>query len=458
MRVHGRRDDLDGILAPWELFRPSSLDIVIGRTVPTHGAKGAAPTKSALTKALCPPGAARWPSEERAMGKGIREAVRAQELKPVSLSELIHHHVRVAIETAVQEELRAVLGTTPYERTEVRRGYRNGTRARTLTGPTGPVVLTLPRATLFAGAREWTSTIVPRYQRRMPEVNEAVVATYLAGGNTRRIRGALQPLLKAAPLSKSAVSRIIAALKDGLEKWRTRSLADLDVIYVYLDAFALRVRSAGRVISAPVLGVVGVLADGRKHLLALELCSGESFAAWKGCLDDLVTRGLRAAVLAIIDGNAGLRRAVGDVWPRAVVQRCCVHKLRNLERKSPKHVLAEVRDDFHRIVYAANADAAHAAYAAFERAWAKRCPGVVTSLREGGDELLTFFTFPKAQWKTLRTTNVIERLHEEFRRRVKTQGSLPSEDARPSSYSSASWRVARSGCGKSTAGRKSPPC
>jgi len=163
-------------------------------------------------------------------------------------------------------------------------------------------------------------------------------------------------------------------------------------------------------------------------------------------------------VLAIIDGNAGLRRAVGDVWPRAVVQRCCVHKLRNLERKSPKHVLAEVRDDFHRIVYAANADAAHAAYAAFERAWAKRCPGVVTSLREGGDELLTFFTFPKAQWKTLRTTNVIERLHEEFRRRVKTQGSLPSEDARPSSYSSASWRVARSGCGKSTAGRKSPPC
>src|SRR5207245_4010853 len=91
--------------------------------------------------------------------------------------------------------------------------------------------------------------------------------------------------------------------------------------------------------------------------------------------------------------------------------------------------LAEIRDDFHRISYAANADAARAAYAAFERKWAKRCPGVVMSLREGGDELLTFFTFPKGQWKTLRTTNTIERLHEEFRRRVKTQGSLPSEDA-----------------------------
>jgi putative transposase len=353
------------------------------------------------------------------------------ELASVSLGELIHQHVRVAIETAVREELLAALGATPYERSEARRGYRNGTKERTLTGPTGPQALTLPRATLFraAGAKEWVSAILPRYQRRMREVNEAVAATYLAGGNTRRISCALRPLLKAAPLSRSAVSRVVATLKDGLEAWRTRSLAGLDVIYVYLDGFALRVRSTGKVVSVPVLGVVGVLSDGRKHLVALELCGGESFAAWKGCLDDLAARGLRAPVLCIIDGNPGLRRAVGFVWPRAAVQRCCLHKLRNLERKAPKHALAEIRDDFHRIVYAAGADAARAASAALERTWAKRCPGVVTSLREGGEELLTFFSFPKAQWKTLRTTNVIERLHEEFRRRVKTQGSLPSEDA-----------------------------
>jgi putative transposase len=363
------------------------------------------------------------------MGKGISKSVAGDELEPVSLSALIHREIRVAIETAVHEELRAVLGTTPYERSECRRGYRNGIKTRTLTGPTGPLPLTLPRATLFMGSKEWTSRIVPRYHRRMPEVNEAIVATYLAGGNTRRIRGALQPLLKAAPLSKSAVSRVIATLKDGLEAWRKRSLADVDVIYLYLDAVALRVRSGGKVVGAPILGVVAVLGDGRKHLLALELCGGESFAAWKGCLDNLLARGLRAPMLAVVDGNAGLRRAVAETWPRAAVQRCCVHKLRNLERKAPKHVLVEIRDDFHRIVYAATAEAAQAAYTAFERAWTKRCPGVVASLREGGDELLTFFTFPKAQWKTLRTTNTIERLHEEFRRRVKTQGSLPSEDA-----------------------------
>src|SRR5262245_39416405 len=166
------------------------------------------------------------------MAKGIKEAARAQGREPISLSELIHQHVRGAIETTVQEELRAALGTSPYERRDVRRGYRNGVRERTLTGPTGPVALTLPRATLFRGAgdvKEWTSRIVPRYQRRIPEVNEALIATYLAGGNTRRIRGALQPLLKAAPLSKSAVSRVIATLKGGLEAWRTRSLTDLDL-------------------------------------------------------------------------------------------------------------------------------------------------------------------------------------------------------------------------------------
>jgi transposase-like protein len=117
------------------------------------------------------------------MGKGISKPVGAHELEPASLGELIHQHVRAAIETAVHEELRAVLGTNPYERRDVRRGYRNGVRERTLTGPTGPVALTLPRATLFngaGGAKEWTSSIVPRYQRRMPEVNDAVVATYLA--------------------------------------------------------------------------------------------------------------------------------------------------------------------------------------------------------------------------------------------------------------------------------------
>ena len=365
------------------------------------------------------------------MAKGIRKSEPVPEERPIALGELIHAQVRIAIETAVHEELAVALGAGRYERQRERRGYRNGRKARRLTGPTGPLALTLPRATLAApgGGQEWVSTIVPRYQRRMREVNEAVVATYLAGGNQRRIRGALQPLLKAAPLSKSAVSRIVATLKDGLTAWAARPLADLDVVYLYLDAVCLRVRSAGKVTSMPVLTAVAVLADGRKELLALELCGSESGEAWKGFVDDLTARGLRAPLLAVIDGNPGLRQALGRTWPAMPVQRCCVHKLRNLERKAPKHALDELREDFHRIVYAASAEAGRTAYSAFERKWGPRCPGVVRSLQDGGAELLTFFTFPKAQWKTLRTTNVIERLNGEFRRRVKTQSSLPTEDA-----------------------------
>src|SRR5437773_1363574 len=150
------------------------------------------------------------------------------------------------------------------------------------------------------------------------------------------------------------------------------------------------------------------------------------WSPWKGCLDDLVARGLRAPLLAIIDGNAGLRRAVELVWRTAAVQCCCVHKLRNLERKSPTHALAEIRDDFHRIVYAANAEAARTADTLFERTWGKRCSGVVTSLREGGEALVTFFRFPQDQWKTPRTTNTIDRVHEQLRRRVTTQCQLPT--------------------------------
>lgn len=365
------------------------------------------------------------------MGKGSKKSERVPEIAPVSLGELIHAQVRGAIEAAVHEELAAALSAAPYQRTGGRRGYRNGVKARTLTGPTGPLALTLPRGTLFAaaGEQEWTSALLPRYQRRVREVNEAVVGTYLAGGNTRRIRRALQPLLKAAPLSKSAVSRVVATLKDGLAEWLARPLAELDIVYLYLDALVLRVRSAGKVVRVPVLTAVAVLADGEKQLLALELCSSESAEAWHGFAAALAGRGLKAPLLCIIDGNAGLRRAVERVWPRAAVQRCCVHKLRNLERKAPKHALDDLREDFHRIVYAASGDAARVAYATFERTWATRCPGVVRSLQEGGEELLTFFRFPKAQWKTLRSTNVIERLNGEFRRRVKTQGSLPTEDA-----------------------------
>jgi putative transposase len=350
-----------------------------------------------------------------------------------TLGELIHVEVRAAIERAVREELDAVLGHR-YVRLdpEERAGYRHGARTRTLTGPTGPVELSVPRARVFTeegGSEEWRSRLVPRYQRRLPEINEAVAAVYLSGGNTRRIKGALRPLLKHAPLSKSAVSRVVGSFKAELEAWRARSLANLKLAYLYLDAIALRVRTGGKVIGVPVLVALGVLADGSKRLLALDMCSSESRDAWKGLLDHLVARKLVRPKLCIIDGNPGLGGAIGLAWPKMLVQRCTVHKLRNLERKAPAHALDEIRAGYHRIVYAASLAEARAARLDFVRKWKKPCPGVVASLEEAGDELLTFFAFPPEQWRSLRTTNAIERLNGEFRRRVKTQGSFPTEDS-----------------------------
>jgi len=207
------------------------------------------------------------------------------------------------------------------------------------------------------------------------------------------------------------------------------SLAELELAYLYLDAIALRVRMGQRVVSVPVLVALGVLADGSKQLLAMEMCTSESRDAWRGFLESLTARGLVAPKVCVVDGNPGLRGAIERSWPKTLVQRCTVHKLRNLLRKAPAHALEAIKADYHRIVYAASLAEARKAWAAFVRKWKKTCPGVVASLEEGGDELLTFFAFPAEQWKCLRTTNAIERLNEEFRRRVKTQGSFPAEDA-----------------------------
>jgi transposase-like protein len=349
------------------------------------------------------------------------------------LADAIRRRVRDIIEHTVEEELDAALGAGSYARVTERRGYRHGHQERRLGTTVGPVGLTLPRARLFAaagGTQEWHPQAVRRYRRRMVAVDNAVIGTFLAGVNQRRLRGALRPLLRDVPLSKSAVSRLVTRLRTGWEEWRTRALAEERCVYLYLDGFGVKVRCGGRVVRMTVLAAVGVRPDGQKCLLALDLAASESAEAWRGLLEGLVARGLRPPMLCIVDGSPGLGQALGAVWRDVAVQRCMVHKLRNLLAKAPQHAHDALRDDFHAIMYAESAAAAEAAYQRFVARWAKRCQRVVESLEEAGAELLTVFRLtPAAQWKCLRSTNVIERMHEEFRRRIKTQASLPTEDA-----------------------------
>lgn len=346
------------------------------------------------------------------------------------LTEALRDKVREMIMTLAEAELAEVLAARSYERSEDRRGYRNGKRQRSISTGLGATVIEMPRARISEGSgeKEWQSGLIGRYQRRGASVDQALLGCYLSGANGRRIRGALSPLLRGSPLSKSAISRLVGRLEALFSQWRSRSLASEAVVVVYLDAIALRVRIAKKVISVPVLVGLGVKGDGHKMILDLELFQSESSSCWEGFVEGLISRGLKAPQLAIIDGNKGLRSALGKNWPSTLVQRCTVHKLRNLERYAPRHAIEEIKSDYHKIVYAESLEQANSAQRDFISKWKKLAPKVVVSLEEAGDELLTFYRFPKSQWKVLRTTNAIERLNGEFRRRVKTQSSLP--DAR----------------------------
>jgi transposase-like protein len=346
----------------------------------------------------------------------------------------LRRRTREWIVEMVNEELDIALGIGRYERGEGRRGYRKGHRKRSFTTRNGRHEVFFPRGEFFepdsdTGQKEWNSRLIPRYSRRTDEVEEALVATYLCGVNTRKVKVSLGPLLEGAALSRSTVSRLVSRLKEHFEAWEKRDLSGQDIAVLFLDGFRLKIRIGGKVESVPVLCVIGVDTDGNKELLVLKIRTSESIAAWQSVTEDLVKRGVRAPVLAVIDGNDGLHAAVKDSWPWVDIQRCTKHKLENLSSHSPKRLYEEIKTDYHSIVYADNEQEARRAWERFERRWQKDCPGVVKSLQEGGDELLTFYRYPRSMWTSLRTTNRIERLNEEFRRRVKTQGSLPNSDA-----------------------------
>ncbi len=360
--------------------------------------------------------------------------LRQEETNPwrESLEQRLRERMRELIEQVLEEEVEEALGAGRSQRAATRSGYRHGSKPRRLVLRGGAVRLAVPRARPVdreGSEREWQSQLLPRYRRTTPEVEQAVLGVYLSGGNTRRIRAALSPLLTHAPLSKSAVSRLVARLEESYQRWQQRDLSEEKIVYLYLDAIYLKVRSGGKVVSLPVLVALGVKATGEKLLLALAPAGAERTTAWEGLLEDLAARKLGHPQLVITDGNKGLAAALERFWPGVAHQRCTVHKLRNLESKAPQHAHAELREDYHRVVYAEDRPAAERAGEAFLRKWSKLCPAVAASLEEAGEELLTFYAFPSSQWLSLRTTNAVERLQLEFRRRVKTQGALPSETA-----------------------------
>jgi putative transposase len=351
----------------------------------------------------------------------------------------IRGRIRTFIEEMIREELDAVLSRPRYGRrpadgeegaTAGAAGHRHGSRTRTLIGTFGKTEIAVPRARLAAAdgkTAEWKSKVLRAYQRRTLAADALIAGTYLSGTNTRRVRRALRTLFDGA-VSKDTVSRVWRKVKSDWDAWNARSLADEPIVRLILDGTAVKVRLDRKATSISLLVVMGVRADGQKMLLAVKSMGGESAAAWRSVLDDLIRRGLRHPELLIVDGGSGLDAALAAVWNDVPVQRCTVHKHRNLLAHAPERLHEEITADYNDMIYAATRQQIEARRKVFIRKWRIKHRAVADSLEEAGERLFTFTRLPLSQWRSVRTTNAIERLHEEFKRRIKTQTVLPSAD------------------------------
>jgi putative transposase len=345
---------------------------------------------------------------------------------------------RQFIEELIRSELDAVLARPRYERSQMAgnegkagvAGHRHGSRTRSLTGTFGPIEIAVPRARLTASegkTTEWKSQALRAYQRRTLAADALIASTYLAGTNTRRVRRALAALFDGT-VGKDTVSRTWRKVKSDWDAWNTRSLAEEPVVRLILDGTVVRVRLDRKATSISLLVVLGVRANGQKVLLAIKSMGGESAEAWRTVLDDLIKRGLRRPEFLIVDGAPGLDKAIASVWDGVPVQRCTVHKHRNLFAHAPERLHEEITADYNDMIYADTPEEIASRRKAFIRKWRLKHRAVADSLEEAGDRLFTFTRLPPSQWRSVRTTNAIERLHEEFKRRIKTQTVLPSAD------------------------------
>jgi putative transposase len=309
-------------------------------------------------------------------------------------------------------------------------GHRHGHRSRTLLGTFGQVKIEVPRARLDTPdgkTTEWKSQALRAYQRRTVAADALIASCYLAGTNTRRVRRALGALFRGA-VGKDTVSRVWRKVKSDWDAWNARSLAEEPIVRLVLDGTVVRVRLDRQATSISLLVVLGVRADGQKVFLAIKSMGGESTEAWRAVLDDLIRRGLRRPQFLIVDGAPGLENAIAAVWDGVPVQRCTVHKHRNLRAHAPERLHEEISADYNDMIYAGTREEVERRRKAFIRKWRLKHRAVADSLQEAGERLFTFTRLPPGQWRSARTTNAIERLHEEFKRRIKTQTVLPSAD------------------------------
>ncbi len=351
------------------------------------------------------------------------------ELGELSTLGLLRFGGELLLKKAVEEEITRYLGRGFYEHMKGNQestGYRNGTRQTRVDTPIGQ--LTYERQ-LLTGAANFVSQYHTPYMRRPQEFAQAVGDMHVNGVSSRNVKRALKAVTgEKVRLSKSAVSRVTKRIRLEFGEWKKRKLSDVPAVYLFLDAIRVKMR-VGSTAKDSVMIAYAVLEDGSFETLAIAARNSESNNAWGTFLYDLKARGLKDPLLVVSDGNHGVITAIENHFPAAWRQRCVRHKVENVLECVPAEDEKNVREDLDKIFYGATSlEQAKLAVAEFKRRYRNVYPTAIECLERDLSSCLTFYMFPQAHWRRIRTSNRLERMNLEIRRRLKTIGRHPFEE------------------------------
>jgi transposase-like protein len=319
--------------------------------------------------------------------------------------------LRVTLTAILEEELTAIIGAGRYEQTSERRDRRNGSYERDLLTSMGELEdLTVPRS-----RKGYRTQLFDRYQRRQSELDAAMLKMFVGGNSTEQVSNIVEALTGSAP-SAAAVSRLFHTLEAEYAVWKERPLS-AHYQYVFADGTYFSVIYEGQGHKMPILAVVGINLAGEREVLGFTIGDRENQQAWIDLLEQFKQRGLRQVDLWITDGNQAMLNAIELKFATAQRQRCVAHKLKNVLGYIPKERQSAVEPELKAIFYQESREQADQALAAFCLKFEKHYPTAVACLRRDSDACLTFYRFPKAHWKTIRTNNICERLFEEVKKR-----------------------------------------
>jgi putative transposase len=331
--------------------------------------------------------------------------------------------VRWAVQELMEAEVAAQIGAGRYERTDERSTQRNGYRPRTWDTRVGSLELQVPKLRQGSYFPSW---LEPR--RRAEQALVAVVAeAYVQGVSTRKVEALVQAL-GIAGISKSEVSRLAASLDEQVDAFRTRRL-DASYPYVWVDARYEHVREDGRVVSRAVIVAYGVRADGVREVLGMDVGLSEDVVLWRGFFQSLVGRGLQGVQLVVSDAHAGLKQAIREVFVGAAWQRCRVHFMRNLLARVPKTAQAMVAATVRTIFQQPERSSAQRQLRDVCQTLQARFPQAVALLEQAEEEIFTFYDFPTEHQRQVYSTNPLERLNKELKRRSAVVGIFPNRAA-----------------------------